>query len=176
MTKINEFKPIHVLLADDDADDRYFFQEALKEFAFEVRLTTVHDGEQLMKQLNMEAGKLPDVLFLDLNMPRKNGFECFAEIKGNALLNHLPVIIYSTSYHTKIADLLYKNGASYYISKPSEISRLKKVVQEIITHIAQGNTTPPAQGDFTVTMEKKNYQKISWFDNLFSKSLPEKTQ
>lgn len=75
------FKQLNILLADDDSDDCLFFKEALRELLLSTNLTTVHDGEQLMQLLTNETNVLPHVLFLDLNMPRKNGFECLTEIK-----------------------------------------------------------------------------------------------
>src|SRR5450432_624346 len=157
-----------ILLADDDTDDCYFLKEAIKEFPLPTCLTKVHNGEQLMHQLIMETNKLPHVLFLDLNMPRKNGFECLSEIKLNKKLKNLPVIIYSTSFHYKVAEMLYNHGAIYYISKPAEISQLKKTVQQVITAIAQGNISHPAKENFVLTEERKNYQQLSWFNNFFT--------
>ncbi|MBC8110037.1 MAG: response regulator [Verrucomicrobia bacterium] len=88
---------LNLLLADDDKDDRFFFEEALEELQVSIHLTTVNDGEQLtqllIQQMTKLPNQLPDVLFLDLNMPRKNGFECLAEIKRTKKLQHLPVII-----------------------------------------------------------------------------------
>jgi CheY-like chemotaxis protein len=160
--------PINILLADDDTDDCYFLKEALVEFSLPTHLTTVHDGEQLMEQLTKETNELPHVLFLDLNMPRKNGFECLLAIKNNKNLKNLPVIIYSTSFHYRIAEILYKSGATYYISKPAEISELKKTVRQIITDIAEGNISQPPKENFVLTSERKNYQKLSWFNNFFT--------
>lgn len=160
-------KQLNILLADDDADDCYFIEEALNEFSLSTHLTAVQDGEELMQLLTNETNGLPDVLFLDLNMPRKNGFECLSEIRNNERLKQLPVIIYSTSFHTEIATMLYNNGANYYISKPSEISQLKKTVQDIITRIAGGNISQPAIENFVLTVEKRNYQKIFWFNRFF---------
>ena len=76
-------KQLNILLADDDLDDCLFFKEALEGMPVNTHLTAVHDGEQLMQLLANEKIKLPDILFLDLNMPRKNGFECLTEIKQN---------------------------------------------------------------------------------------------
>src|SRR5687767_14662538 len=109
--------PLHILLADDDTDDRFFFDKALKLAAIPSNLTTVENGEKLMTFLNSNTDKLPDALFLDLNMPRKNGSECLREIKKDERMRGLPVIIYSTSLHPEIADLLYRDGAYYYIKK-----------------------------------------------------------
>src|SRR4051812_8134138 len=108
---------LHLLLADDDHDDRYFFDEARKVSTIVSDLQIVEDGEKLMTYLNKDTTHLPDVLFLDLNMPRKNGAECLHEIKSNNALKHLPVIIYSTSLNEDVADLLYKEGAHYYVQK-----------------------------------------------------------
>lgn len=159
---------LKILLADDDSDDCYFFKEALKELALPTLLNTVQDGEQLMNQLSSATDELPDVLFLDLNMPRKNGFECLYEIKLNKKFTQLPVIIYSTSFHNTIADILYRNGATFYISKPTDISALKKTVQQIIMLIAAGNFTQPVKENFVLTVERRNYQRLFWFTDLFN--------
>ena len=88
--------PLNILLADDDMDDRIFFDNALKEIPIATTLKTVSNGEQLMEWLFEKVTDLPDVLFLDLSMPRKTGFECLAEIKENEKLKALPVIMFTT--------------------------------------------------------------------------------
>lgn len=85
---------INILLADDDKDDCLFFKEALEELEVVAQLTLVADGQQLMHRLRSDTDRLPDVLFLDLNMPRINGMECLAEIKQSEKLRQLPVIIF----------------------------------------------------------------------------------
>ena len=129
-----------VFLADDDADDCALFEEALIEIALPIQLTTVNDGEQLMNLLNRDNGPLPSVLFLDLNMPRKNGFECLSEIKQSKHLSNLNVIILSTSYQPEVANLLYKNGARYYFRKPSNFNDLKRLIHEALTKITHHHT------------------------------------
>jgi CheY-like chemotaxis protein len=89
MTAKQHNAPLNILLADDDIDDCIFFKEAVEELLIPTVFTIVHEGEQLMQLLTKEATDLPDVLFLDLNMPRKNGFECLSEIKDNKKLNQL---------------------------------------------------------------------------------------
>ena len=69
-------KNLNILLADDDTDDCIFFKEALDELLIKTNLRTMHDGEQLMIYLGGTSRELMDVLFLDINIPRKNGFEC----------------------------------------------------------------------------------------------------
>lgn len=86
-----------IYLADDDADDRMLFEEALKEVTHSSKLTTAKDGEHLMEILNDSPPGNPDVIFLDLNMPLKNGFECLKQIKASDQFKDIPVIVYSTS-------------------------------------------------------------------------------
>src|ERR1043166_9462819 len=123
---------VNILLADDDYDDAFFFKEALKEAPRPINIITVKDGEQLMHYLNEHREKLPFMIFLDLNMPRKNGLDCLREIKKNEKLKGLPVIIYSTSGEREIINLLYKAGAQYFIQIPDDFFKLKKVVCKVI--------------------------------------------
>jgi CheY-like chemotaxis protein len=129
---------LHILLADDDKDDRLFFEKAVGQILITTQLTTVHDGEQLMQYLSNNAENLPSILFLDLNMPRKNGFECLLEIKENILLKDIYVIMFSTSYPRDVIyeqdmiNRLYRIGAQDYIRKPSDFTELKRVIEQAI--------------------------------------------
>jgi CheY-like chemotaxis protein len=142
----------HILLADDDIDDCLFFKDALEELGISTQLTTVHNGEQLMRVLN-ENEQLPDILFLDLNMPRKNGFDCLAEIKKAESLKHLTVIILSTSFNQTAANQLYNNGAQHYIRKPNEFSQLKNLIHTAITLTVQANLVQPGKDQFVLQNE-----------------------
>lgn len=142
---------ILVLLADDDKDDCMFFKEALEELPITTHLTIVNDGEQLMKLLIKGTDHLPHVLFLDLNMPRKNGFECLTEIKLNKKLSQLFVIIFSTSSEQEIVNLLYEKGAQYYIRKPSEFTQIKRVIHQALTNISARNFEQPGKENFVLT-------------------------
>lgn len=122
----------HILLADDDKEDCLFFKEALKELSIVTNLTMVHDGEQLMQLLTDASFELPQVLFLDLNMPRKNGFSCLEEIKGDDRLKSLPVIIFSTPCEQDVADQLFDFGAHLYICKPPDFVKLKNVIYQAL--------------------------------------------
>ena len=147
-----DVKQMKILLADDDADDRLFFKEALSGSPLSTNLTIVTDGEQLMHLLKNEKYELPDVLFLDLNMPRKNGFECLSEIKQNSKLNMLSVVILSTSFEQEVVNQLYQNGAQYFIRKPSEFSQFKKIIPQTLALILQGNNSQPAKENFVITL------------------------
>jgi CheY-like chemotaxis protein len=146
-------KQLNILLADDDTDDCLFFKDALEGIPISVELTAVHDGEQLMQFLNNETNRLPHILFLDLNMPRKNGFECLAEIKLNQKLNHIPVVIFSTSFEKEVVNKLYETGAKYFIRKPSEFSQFKKIILYVLTLLLQENISQPTKENFVLTVE-----------------------
>ena len=124
---------IHILLADDDEDDRLFFKDAFEEIKIKTAVHTVNDGVELMDYLNQTGIVLPHVLFLDLNMPRKNGMECLKEIKQIDRLKDIAVVIYSTSSSEENIEETFVNGANVYINKPSDFDILKKVLSEIIT-------------------------------------------
>ena len=145
---------LHILLADDDKDDCLFFEEAIAGLIPSTNFTAMHNGEQLMQLLSNQTGKLPHILFLDLNMPRKNGFECLAEIKQNKKLKNLPVVIFSTSFEQEVVNRLYDNGAQYFIRKPSEFSLFKKIILHTLNLIMQeAKVTQPAKEDFVLTVE-----------------------
>ena len=121
-------KQLNILLADDDEDDCNFFAKALDALQLSASLQMVNDGEQLMQLLNNESFRLPDVLFLDINMPRKNGIECLSEIKGNTGLKDIPVVMFSTSNSKDKIGMVFKSGADVYIHKPGDFSQLKQVI------------------------------------------------
>lgn len=92
-----------------------------------------------MQHLQTVTANLPNALFLDLNMPRKNGSECLTEIKNHQTFKNLPVIIFSTSFDTAKANQLYNSGAHYYICKPPGFEELKKVVHKAIMLVTENN-------------------------------------
>lgn len=142
-------EPYYLLLADDDEDDCLFFKEALDEISIKTDLSMVHDGVQLMDFLkNHATDTLPDAIFLDLNMPRKNGIECLTEIKENNILRNLPVIIFSTSLDNEIVENLYQKGASQYIRKPGDFSKLKTVIEKALTIASENNFKQPERANF----------------------------
>ena len=107
----------HILLADDDADERYFFESALKDLPITTNLKTVPDGGRLMEYLSQNSDHLPDVLFLDIAMPRKNGIECLAEIMSNEKLKQIPVVMYSNALGDDHIIKCYQYGATYFLPK-----------------------------------------------------------
>jgi CheY-like chemotaxis protein len=137
---------MNVLLADDDIDDCSFFDKALREIPIETNLTIVHDGEQLLNYLFGNYEHLPEVLFLDLSMPRKNGFECLHEIKENQKFKDIFVVVFSTSfphdrnYEENMIDMLVKIGANDYIRKSGDFAQLKQIIHNILIRVAENNS------------------------------------
>jgi CheY-like chemotaxis protein len=136
-------KQLHILLADDDIDDCNFFDKALQALPISSNLTTVRGGERLMKYLGENSKQLPNVLFLDINMPRKSGFECLSEIKENTELKGLYVVMFSTSYprdmiyERDMMSLLFKIGASDFIRKPGDFEQLKQVIHNALIKVPE---------------------------------------
>jgi CheY-like chemotaxis protein len=142
---------INILLADDDKGDCMLFKEALEELPLNTHLSLVHDGEELLKVITQVGSKLPDVLFLDLNMPRKNGFATLGEIKRTAGIQDLPVIIYSTASDRETVKKVYWDAAYYYIAKPTDFHKLKKVIYEALMLITSKDRCLPTVDKFQIT-------------------------
>ncbi|WP_395054620.1 response regulator [Flavobacterium sp.] len=124
---------LHIMLADDDQDDRDFFSEAFDDLKIKTRLNLFNDGQQLMNYLLKTDCDLPHILFLDLNMPIKSGIECLLEIKQEKHLKDIAIAIYSTSASEEDIEETFINGANIYIKKPSDFKVLKKVLSDIVT-------------------------------------------
>ncbi|MGZ9733993.1 response regulator [Flavobacterium sp. GNP002] len=143
---------INICLADDDEDDRLFFTDAFDELKINTKVSTFKDGVELMDYLNHEDSVLPNVLFLDLNMPKKNGVECLLEIKKNEKLNDIAIAIYSTSSSEEHIEETFINGANIYIKKPSDFDNLKKVLSEVVTINWQYHTSGLNKDNFLMRM------------------------
>lgn len=143
---------INITLADDDEDDRLFFTDAFDELKINTRVTTFNDGVELMDFLNNENSILPNVLFLDLNMPRKNGVECLLEIKQNSRFDNIAIAIYSTSSSEEHIEETFVNGANIYIKKPSDFNTLKKILSDVVTINWQYHTSGLNKDNFLLRM------------------------
>lgn len=124
--------PRHILLADDDEDDCLLFKDALDELLVSGKFSCVSNGEKLM-QLLADSKLLPDFIFLDMNMPRKSGLQCLLEIKANASLKDIPVVILSTSFEPNMMERLYENGAQLCLKKPNEFTKLKEAIHSALS-------------------------------------------
>jgi len=124
---------IHIILADDDEDDILFFTDAFDELKINTKVNTFKDGEELMNYLNNDEAVMPNVLFLDLNMPKKTGLECLTEIKDNDKMSGIAIAIYSTSASEEDIEKTFVLGANIYIKKPADFKKLKKVLSEVVS-------------------------------------------
>ena len=126
-------EPVHILLADDDEADRMLFVEAFAELKINTEVNTVNDDNELMEYLESNSKRNPHFIFLDLNMPLKNGIECLKEIKSSKKFNDIIIAIYSTSDHKKDIEETFLNGANVYITKPNSFNKLKIVLEKAVT-------------------------------------------
>jgi len=143
---------INITLADDDEDDRLFFTDAFSELKINTKVNTFNDGVELMDYLNDADSILPNVLFLDLNMPRKNGVECLLEIKQNNRFDDIAIAIYSTSSSEEHIEETFVNGANIYIKKPNDFNTLKKILSDVVTINWQYHTSGLNKDNFLLRM------------------------
>jgi CheY-like chemotaxis protein len=143
---------IHIILADDDEDDRLLFTDAFEELKINTKVNTFNDGVELMDYLNAPGSILPNVLFLDLNMPKKNGIECLYEIKADEKFNDIAIAIFSTSSSEEHIEETFVQGANIYIKKPSDFTTLKKVLSEVVTINWQYHTSGLNKDNFLLRL------------------------
>ncbi len=157
MENANDYEPIrpklNIILAEDDYDDRLLFEEVIDELPVSVKLNTFNNGDELMEWLTDDRNKLPDALFLDLNMPRKNGFAALGEIKRDAKLQDLPVIIFSTATNNEMIKQVFKDAAHYYLRKPANFWELKKLIYKSLKLIADEDMDLPGKESFMLTTD-----------------------
>lgn len=124
-----------IYYADDDPDDILLFQDVLEEIGLSVDITIAENGIILLEKLHA-ANQFPDVIFMDLNMPLKNGFQCLQEIKEHPEFKSIPVIILSTSSTLDNIEKSYKLGAFQYIQKPTQYTHLKVSIQKCLAKLS----------------------------------------
>jgi len=126
-------------MADDDPDDRYIIGHALSALSTVVKLRVVEDGEDLMNYLR-GLGKYadrplpprPELILLDLNMPRKDGRQALADIKADPELKKIPVAIWTTSKESADRKLCKEAGADFFVTKPESYSELSNRLRELV--------------------------------------------
>lgn len=148
---IPEFHTQFIFLADDDEDDRLFFQEVINEMPYLIHLSMARNGEETITKL-MQLSQLPDLLFLDLNMPLKNGLECLQEVKNHHQLKKLPVIIFSTSSYPSMINQVYDAGAHLYIRKPNNFLSFRNLIQHVLSINWKDQLSRPPREEFVLTL------------------------
>jgi CheY-like chemotaxis protein len=119
-------------IVDDDIDDQELFIEAVNEVDRSIHCLASSNCEEALDMLKSGKMDLPDLIFLDLNMPRVNGKQCLAEIKKESSLRDIPVIIYSTSSEKRDIEETSRLGASYFLTKPNKFEELCKALSHVV--------------------------------------------
>jgi len=122
---------MNILYADDDADDREIFCEAIKEINPGIKVVLGKDGEETLKILSVQK-ELPQLIFLDINMPKMDGIECLVKLKSDDRLKGIPVIIYSTTSNEKDQTKIALLGASDFILKGNSFESVKESLDKIL--------------------------------------------
>ena len=136
---------MYILIADDDADDRFLLQSAFEENGFGDELHFVENGVELLGYLNglvrnESEAKMPRFILLDLNMPKKDGREVLKEIKQNAVFQQIPIIVFSTTNNELEMKRCYELGANSYITKPNSFESLIKTVAALRSYWIDNET------------------------------------
>jgi CheY-like chemotaxis protein len=142
-----ESNPIlhHILMADDDKDHAMLFERIVRKAYPSIQVSYVRDGEQLIQFLHLNQ---VDLLFLDLNMPCKDGFECLQEIRKDPSLKDLPIVVYSSSAHLSDIQKSFVHKADFYLVKPFITDHLKRAIQMILTVDWKGD--PPIKRHYFI--------------------------
>lgn len=128
-------KPINIFIADDDEDDIMLFKDAIKKANVDSIITTFKNGKELYNHVRNNT-LMPDIIFLDINMPIMNGIECLKAIRETQYFHNVPVIMYSTSYHPDHINEAFNCFANLYVAKPNtlpeQVSMLKTIFQLLL--------------------------------------------
>lgn len=127
-----------ILLVDDDVDDQYFMRTALKLSRLPIELRGFADGSELLDymQQSIEGVEMvmPGIIFLDINMPVKDGIDTLIELKSKNEYCHIPVVVYTTSCSERDIEKMYKAGANSYIVKPADIEGVCEMLNSIYNY------------------------------------------
>lgn len=150
-SKSMAIKPITIVLADDDEDDRLMAQDALDEARLANVLHCVEDGEELLDYLHrrgrytsLSKDPLPGLILLDLNMPKKDGREALKEIKASPVLRRIPIVVMTTSKAEEDIYRTYDLGISSFIIKPVAFEALVEIMKTLGKYWFQIVALPPA--------------------------------
>jgi two-component system, response regulator len=125
---------VEILLVEDNEDDLVIIQEVFEDMKLASIVNTVRDGEEALAYLQRKGkykvARMPDIVLLDINMPKKNGFEVLEEMKNDPRLQSLPVIMLTTSHREEDVVRAYEKGACSYIHKLVDLDQFKQLIKE----------------------------------------------
>jgi CheY-like chemotaxis protein len=122
-----------LFIIDDDSEDQEIFMEAVREVDDSIQCFASTGGEDALEQLEREIIVLPDLIFLDLNMPKLNGKQILQQIKSKNSLKCIPVIMYSTSFAPRDIEEIDRLGAAFHLLKPSRFDDLCRSLRDILS-------------------------------------------
>jgi response regulator RpfG family c-di-GMP phosphodiesterase len=134
-----EQKKTFILLVDDNLNEHVFFIHTLKQIEHDTKLQTINGSIDLLKYLGNKQNPIPDILFLDVNMPLKNGKECLRDLRADRRYDAMPIVTYSTSDAQRDIDDAYIMGANLYLRKPDEMSDLTNLLSIVIDMYHKGH-------------------------------------
>jgi len=137
-----------IFIADDDKDDLDFFIDAMFEVDTNVEVVAFSSGSALLESLGNDTNKIPDAIFIDLNMPILSGVECVQKIRQNKRFEDIPIVVYSTSFATNTAETLREIGTTLFIQKPSSFSLLKSILERSISAVTTNQGEIGSEIDF----------------------------
>lgn len=138
---------MHILMADDDKDEFYILQEAAQKACEPLKVSYVANWLELLRFI---LKTLPDILFLDLNMPVKDGIECLQLLRETSKYDQLPIIIYSTSVSKNDIDKAYTNGANYFIVKPNALEDITDMIKKLCYMDKEALLSIPPREEFVI--------------------------
>ncbi len=136
---MNSMKKFYILIAEDDADDRFLLKTAFEESGYKNTLKFVENGVELIRHLKevierKTSDEFPAFILLDLNMPKKDGREALKEIKENKLLKKIPVVVFTTTKNESEISRCYELGANSYVVKPLVFDELVNIIQGLYSY------------------------------------------
>lgn len=141
-----------VLIADDDEEDFEILKDSIRDAGFTVKIERAENGEILMTVLNLN---IPDLLFLDIHMPCKDGKQCLKEIRENPRYDLLPVIMYTSLEAPSDVEYCYRQRANLYTLKPTSYNELKRILQHIFSIDWKNASYYPSLSQFVVGGKKE---------------------
>lgn len=132
----------NIFLVEDDEDDRMFFEDALNDVSNNYKLTLFENGDEFLEFFATNQKELPDVVFMDLNMPIKNGIECLEGLNAIDKIASLKIFVYSTSVHSAMTNKAYNLGAYGYLCKPNSFELIKTMINKSLQKIETGKERP----------------------------------
>ena len=136
---------VYVLIVDDDEDDRDLFCDAVNIVDSTIKCIMARNGEEALEGLKRKTLPTPDLIFLDLNMPRLNGMQCLKALKKDSYFEHIPIVIYTTSKLKEDKKAAMQAGAAGFITKPTSLTELCESISEILVDqgILTHGSSPP---------------------------------